>query len=203
MYFSPLRCKKKNQIKSCYDLSVLRKIAKRYNEANTDKIDLHLSKNDLIGVLTKKMKHCKDEVCWMNSYFLDIESPFKSVVSEKGLSNHDIDNLMMSIKGLNYQYIDNFEPNIRGKTGMVYHTNNKHWVGIYADKDIVVYFDPLGKLPNSQLNNLLKKLSKTRSLVTNTKRVQPKSEKTCGVYVVLFFYQMLGIHKNIEDIIVL
>ena len=84
---------------------------------------------------------------------------------------------------------------------MVYHINKQHWVGVYADKEIIIYFDPLGDLPNKQLSALLTKLSKTRDLIINNKRVQMREEKVCGIHVVIFFYQMMGIDKRLEDLV--
>jgi len=61
---------------SCFTLDALVKIAQNYNKKNTDKIDLTLSKNDLVKHLDLKLKNqCSEQTCWLRlDYVRELEN---------------------------------------------------------------------------------------------------------------------------------
>jgi hypothetical protein len=78
---------------SCFTLDSLKKIATNYNNKNSNKIDLNLSKAQLVNELEKKLENkCSDQTCWLR---LDIV---------KELENEDIENNTFRPKGPSKKY---------------------------------------------------------------------------------------------------
>jgi hypothetical protein len=78
---------------SCFNLESLKKIATNYNKKNSNKIDINLSKSELVGQLEKKLEDkCSDQTCWLR---LDIV---------KELDNEDIEVNTFRPKGPSKKY---------------------------------------------------------------------------------------------------
>ena len=51
---------------SCFSLDVLKKIATKYNEKNSNKIDLNLGKTELVNELENRLQDkCSEQTCWL------------------------------------------------------------------------------------------------------------------------------------------
>ncbi len=78
---------------SCFTLDSLKKIATNYNKKNPNKINLNLSKAQLVNELEKKLENkCSDQTCWLR---LDIV---------KELENEDIETNTFRPKGPSKKY---------------------------------------------------------------------------------------------------
>jgi hypothetical protein len=56
---------------SCFSNESLIKIANKYNEKNTDKIDITLSKKELVNILNNKLSNkCSEQICWLRLNFV-------------------------------------------------------------------------------------------------------------------------------------
>ena len=65
---------------SCFSHETLKKIANNYNNKNNNKINLNLSKSELVNELDKRLNNkCSDQTCWLR---LDVV---------KELNNKDIE----------------------------------------------------------------------------------------------------------------
>ncbi len=78
---------------SCFSHEALKKIADNYNNKNDDKINLNISKSELVKELDKRLNNkCSDQICWLR---LDIV---------KELNNEDIINNTFRPKGPTKKY---------------------------------------------------------------------------------------------------
>jgi hypothetical protein len=78
---------------SCFTLDSLINIASNYNKKNPNKIDLNLSKSELVSELEKRLKNkCSDQTCWLR---LDVV---------KELNNVDIETNTFRPKGPSKKY---------------------------------------------------------------------------------------------------
>jgi len=78
---------------SCFTIDSLKKIAANYNKKNTHKINLDLSKAELVTELEKRLENkCSDQTCWLR---LDIV---------KELDNEDIESNTFRPKGPSKKY---------------------------------------------------------------------------------------------------
>lgn len=78
---------------SCFTLDSLKKIALNYNKKNTNKIDVNMSKAQLVAELEKRLDNkCSDQTCWLR---LDIV---------KELDNEDIESNTFRPKGPSKKY---------------------------------------------------------------------------------------------------
>jgi hypothetical protein len=78
---------------SCFSVETLKKIAQNYNNKNKNKIDINLSKEELVKELESKLSDkCSDQTCWLR---LDVV---------KELESEDILNNTFRPKGPNKKY---------------------------------------------------------------------------------------------------
>ncbi len=62
-----------------------------------------------------------------------------------------------------------------------------HFITIYADKNFILYIDPLGISVNTYDKRLIRFLKKCkRKIFYNTKKIQNFSSMFCGLYAILF-----------------
>ena len=75
-----------------------------------------------------------------------------------------------------------------------------HWIVLhYKSRDIVEYFDSVGKQPKKYIENLL--LSNMKSYMYNNKRLQAHDSYTCGLFCLYYsFYscRLLSFSKILE-----
>lgn len=68
---SRLKTKENVKIKSCFPYASLKRIARRYNDANPDDpIPMHRSREELHEAIRSKLHHCTDERCWLRASWL-------------------------------------------------------------------------------------------------------------------------------------
>lgn len=111
-------------------------------------------------------------------------------VNEHGLSNEVLDNLMKSSHACNLYFgtfpFDSMPSDVCAKKKFVLLVNvGLHFVCIFANKNVVLYVDSLGR-PSSlkEVQHFLRLCA--RPVFFNMKKIQSTSSTHCGLYACLF-----------------
>ena len=192
MYSSKKFCKNESTFDiTCYSLSELKLIAKQYNLSHFDKINLTQSKKSLYDIIKSKMKHCSNERCWIENLFIPIQSPFKSIISTKPLSESVLVKLIQEIKGINFIGVNIYKyKNIPDNSVILFHKNN-HWTVLFIGKNDMIYYDSLGKFPSLKIQKLMNYI-KNKNVFINTTKEQSDNSTECGLYVLKFLYNQMN-----------
>lgn len=176
-------CKNSLVSDTCYSLEDLKIIAKKFNESHQHKIKLSQKKQDLLDDLKNNIKHCDNEKCWMNSFFVVLkENPFES--KQEDLTEKD---MIDRLKELNIKYLGlNKSPQKKDNNSVILFLFNNHWTCLVIKNKKYYYYDPTGKSPSHEIHKLImKNLFIEKYSISNIKDQKTKNNK-CGHYVLKF-----------------
>jgi hypothetical protein len=80
----------------------------------------------------------------------------------------------------------------------LWENEGKHWIVMYYINENFEYFDPLGHKPDILFSKFMNKYAK--SIIFNTKPVQPLNSSVCGEYCI-FFSAMRSRDVTFKDIL--
>lgn len=162
----------------CYTLSELKSIAKAYNDNHSDKININLSRRNLVTSISNRLntKCGDDQMCWSQSQNLSINAFKLNIHRYEKLCSKTIDDAMNQIekKYKNFLFLNAVPSDIykhhifeeyikhhnrlKPMTAVILNTlpantSGEHWVVVFIDKknQTVEYFDPLADMPNSDI----------------------------------------------------
>ena len=156
----------------------------------------------------QEVKENDDEAKYVN------DEIFGAGVGERGLSNHEIDNMMVKFSNYVGCWGNDEIKKIQIKPQMAFIINTKpikitdgHWCGVYIDSKnskSIEYFDPFGADPSSRFNKdiikIVEKLNSDQYLKFKVNRIQVQNinSDNCGWHAMGFILDRMNGKKFIE-----